>query len=260
MLPPRLDTRTGLFLLAGIAAVMPLPAAAAPQVLALIATDRPVALNCQGASCTASLPTLCLQPERRAPQAGRDYRLAAGQWLSLVGEGKARAIKQGFRLVAKRTHVAIEVSIPRTLVAGLDNPAIRIGEGVSVVPLAVASDLRPLRPAETALATGPRRAIATMLVDHDPERMPAVRMTNRLVNHLSAGGEGDTGWAAIVADARARKVSGAAIHYAQLTRKLCAFKLRNRLAESLGACLAALNDDAMEYLNADLEPALKTGS
>ena len=51
---------------------------AAPQVLALFSTDRPVALACDAGACRAEMPTLCLQPGRRVPQPGRGYRLAGG--------------------------------------------------------------------------------------------------------------------------------------------------------------------------------------
>ena len=44
-----------------------LPAQAAPQLLALIATGQPVVLQCERTQCIAELPALCLQPERRAP-------------------------------------------------------------------------------------------------------------------------------------------------------------------------------------------------
>ncbi len=257
---PTLDAGVGLALLAGIAALAPLPAAAAPQVLALIATDGPVALHCAGATCTASLPSLCLQPERRAPQAGRDYRLAEGQSLTVLGNDGTRQITQGYRLIAKRTHVAVEVRIPHDLVAGLGAPAIAVGKNISAIPVPRADDMRAIGKAEIERAVGERRAIADRLIDQEPVRMPAVRMTNSLINAVAAGAEADRSWGAILADARARNVSDAAIAYARLTYDLCKFKLANRLGKSLGGCLGGINDDAMEYLNSDLEPALKTGS
>ena len=258
MLRPRLGPAIGPTLLAGIAALAP-PAAAAPQILALIATDRPVALHCAGAVCTASLPTLCLQPERRAPQAGRDYRLAEGQSLSLLGNGGTRKITRDYRLIARRTHVAVEVRIPREMAAGLGTPSVAVGGNVSAIPVPRPDDERALGKAEIARATGARRAIADRLVDREPLRMPAVRMTNRLANALAAGAEADARWDAILADARARNVSEPAIAHARLAYDLCKFKVANRLADSLGACLGGINDDAMEYLNGDLEPVLKTG-
>ncbi len=256
---PTCDTAIGMAFVAGIVALAP-PATAAPQILALIATDRPVALHCAGPACSAILPTLCLQPERRAPQPGREYRLAEGQSLSLLGNGQRRKITQGYRLIARRTHVAVEVRLPRAMTAGIESPAIAIGRNLSVLPVPRLDDETSLGEVEIAYATGARRAIADRLVDRERLRMPAVRMTNRLVNQHATGARADERWSEILADAKARSVAEAAIAHARFTYDLCKFKVANRLAPSLGACLGGINDDAMAYLNSALEPALKTGS
>ena len=116
-------------------------ARAAPQVLALIATDQPVALTCDATECRAELPTLCLQPERRAPQAGRGYRLADGQSVMLSGRGAGGAIvsipvSREIRFVARRTHVTVEARIAREVLArhGLVRPTIAVVQAVTVVP------------------------------------------------------------------------------------------------------------------------------
>ncbi len=94
---------------------------AAPQVLALFSTDRPVALACNAGTCRAEMPTLCLQPGRRVPRPGRGYRLAEGQGITLVGrhrDGTEMSIPLGHEVTvtAARTHVSIEMSIPRALI------------------------------------------------------------------------------------------------------------------------------------------------
>lgn len=236
------------------------PAAAAPQVLALIATDRPAPLACRGAYCTAELPAVCLQPGRRAPQPGRGYRLAAGQAVTLVGGAAPRELAAEVRLAARRTHVAVEISIPRALVGGLADPAVHVGAGVSAVPVPAPGDARPQTAAEVAEAVGPRRRLARALVDDDALRMPAVRMTKEAANRIRAGGAADRSWAEIVADARARGVPEAAVETARFMRRLCAFKLEHGLAGTLTGCLAGLDDDAMSYLGARLEDALEAGS
>ena len=235
------------------------PAAAAPQVLALISTERPAPLACRGAYCTAELPAVCLQPERRVPQPGRGYRLAAGQAVTLVG-GAPRKLAAEVRLTARRSHVAVEISIPRALAAGIADPAVHIGAGVSAIPVPVPGDARSQTAAEIAEAVGPRRRLARALVDDDPLRMPAVRMTKEAANRIRAGGDADRSWAEIVADARARGVPEAAVETARFMRRLCAFKLEHGLAGTLTGCLAGLDDDAMSYLGARLEDALQAGS
>ena len=241
-------------------------AAAAPQVLALFSTDRPVALACAGDECRAELPTLCLQPGRRAPQPGHAYRLADGQSLSLVGrtaDGRrvSLALERATAIAASRTHVAVTVSIPRALLDrhGLERAGIAVGDNVSAIPLASAEDRRPQTEGEIAAATGHARRLATAIVDRDTDRMPVVRLMTRMSN-AQPGGDRDAVWASMVDDAEARGVSAAAIGFARFNYELCKFKTANRIVASLRQCLRGLSDDSMEFLNTDLEPALGSGS
>ena len=254
------DFGFGAILISSFYAISPLSAQAAPQVLALIATDQPVSLYCEDAVCTASLPTICIQPERRQPGDGRDYRLADGQSLTVQGDRGTISVSTDVQLITKRTHVAVEVRIPRSFIIDLRNPKVRVGEGVSAVPVPDATDLRPIATKELALATGPRRAVATKMVDREPARTPAVSMTNRLVNLVRAGADHRQSWSEIVADAKARKVAPAAIRYAQTMHDVCDFKLDAGINESFRTCIGELNDEAMDYLNVDLEVVLKSGS
>ncbi len=247
-------------------------ARAAPQVLALIATGQPVALSCDAAECRAELPTLCLQPERRAPQAGRTYRLADGQSVVLSGRTADGGIvsiplSREIRFVARRSHVTVEARIARAVLArhGLVRPAIGVGRAVAVVPVATASDERPQTAPEIAAATGDRRALAVALVDRDAERMPAVRLTNRLINALPAEGKADPKlrrrlWARVLDDVGRGGVPEAALERARSNVALCTDDADNGRSPTLRRCLQGFNDDAMEYLNTDLEAALKTGS
>ena len=241
-------------------------AAAAPQVLALFSTDRPVALSCAGDVCRAELPTLCLQPGRRVPQPGRAYRLADGQSLSLVGRGAdgrevSLVLGRATAIAASRTHVAVTVSVPRALLDrhGLERAAIAVGGNVSAIPVSAAEDFRPQTAGEIAAATGHGRRLATTIVDREPDRMPAVRLMTRMSNALPAGGR-DAAWASMIAEAEASGVSGAAIGFARFNYELCEFKTANRIVASFRECLRGLSDDSMEFLNTDLERALGSGS
>ena len=253
-------------LVAAPAALAASGAAAAPQVLALFSTDRPVALSCAGDECRAELPTLCLQPGRRAPQPGRSYRLADGQSLSLVGrtaDGRevSLSLDRQMTIAAARTHVAVSVSIPRALLDrhGLERGGISVGDDVSAVPLASAEDRRPQTEGEIAAATGHGRGLATAIVDRDADRMPAVRLMTRMANALPAG-DRDTVWAAMIDDAAASGMSAAAIGLARFNYELCKFKTGNRIVASFRQCLRGLSGDSMEFLNTDLERALGSGS
>lgn len=245
---------------------------AAPQVLALIATGQPVALQCNAAECRAELPTLCLQPERAAPRVGRGYRLADGQSVVLSGRTADGAmvsipLSREIRFAARRTHVTVEARIAREVIArlGLAEPVIQVGTAVTVIPVPAARDERPQTAYEIAAATGVRRSLAIALVDRDAERMPAVRLTNRLINALPADGKADPGlrrrlWTRVLDGARQGGISAGALERARFNVSHCTFNADNGLAPSLRRCLQGFNDDTMEYLNTDLESALKTGS
>ncbi len=247
-------------------------ATAAPQLLALIATDRPAALQCDASACRVELPTLCLQPERRAPEAGRSYRVADGQSVVLSGrtsdgEKVSVALSREIRFQARRTHVTVEATIAREVLNrhGLVEAGIGVGEAVTVVPLAASGDERPQTAGEIARAIGDRRAIATALVDRDAERMPAVHLTNRLINLLPAKGRADPRmrrllWSRALDDVRRRGTPAAALERARFNVEHCTAAADNGRARSLRHCLQGFNDDTMEYLNVDLENALKTGS
>ena len=253
-------------LLAAPAAFAASGAAAAPQVLALFSTDRPVALACEGGTCRAELPTLCLQPGRRVPRPGRFYRLANGQSLTVVGRGSngkeiSVALDREIEVTAARTHVSVEVSVPRAIVDryGLEDARIAVGETAAAVPVAAADDLRPQTAGEIAWATGEARRLATAIVDREPDRMPAVRLMTRISNALTTG-DRDALWASMVSDAKRDGVSAAAIGFARFNYDLCKFKTANRIVASFRQCLRGLSDDSMEFLNTDLEKALGSGS
>ena len=95
--------------------------------------------------------------------------------------------------------------------------------------------------------------------------MPAVRLTNRLIHALPADGKADPGLrrrlsARMLDDAKRGGMPAAALERARFNISHCAADADNGRSASLKRCLQGFNDDAMEYLNTDLESALKTGS
>jgi len=95
--------------------------------------------------------------------------------------------------------------------------------------------------------------------------MPAVRLTNRLINALPAEGRADPKlrrhlWTRILDGVERGDVPPAALEHARFNVALCTDNADNGRSPSLRRCLQGFNDDMMEYLNTDLESALKTGS
>ncbi len=97
------------------------PAAAAPQILALVATDGPVPLSCKDGVCQATLSALCLQKDRAPPASGQLYDPARAEHVTLVvtdGQGRSRSVPvQGrLRIESERTFVAVRFVLPEAAI------------------------------------------------------------------------------------------------------------------------------------------------
>src|SRR5262249_48754508 len=60
------------------------PAAAAPQVLGLMASNGPVPLRCDERDCSAIVPSFCLQRERAMPSYGTGYEATHPERMTLA--------------------------------------------------------------------------------------------------------------------------------------------------------------------------------
>lgn len=184
------------FLFAMALAVAPLSLAhAAPQILALIATDGPVALDCEGGICTAVLSSICLQRDRTPPPNGTVYEPAGLDNLTLVatsGSGATRAIsaKGHVHIESARSFLGVRVSVPADIKErlGAQRLAIAVGPGVSLMPRAVAGDPSPLSDAEVAHVTGPARDQVSWIDDPNEPNTGVARMATRMLNRLPSGG------------------------------------------------------------------------
>ena len=101
------------FLLLAVAAPLS-GAAAAPQMLGLIASNGPVPLSCAGGTCTAELSSFCLQRDRDVPPAGTAYRPVDDTGLTLVAtlaDGQTRRLPAGdrLRIESERNYTAVAV-------------------------------------------------------------------------------------------------------------------------------------------------------
>jgi hypothetical protein len=69
-------------------AFVPGQAAAAPQILGLVAQAQPTQLKCEGGVCKAEFSTVCLQEHRQSPILGAAYKASGLSSLSLAVGGK----------------------------------------------------------------------------------------------------------------------------------------------------------------------------
>ena len=181
-----------LALLAFVAAALPLsPAKAAPQILGLVASNGMVPLHCADGACTAELSAFCLQQDREVPPAGTAYRPIDGAELRLVattanGETQRLGALGHAQFFSLRNYTAVKVSIAADVIASLGavSLALEIGDGVALVPEAVAGDPRPQTDSDIAIAANTLRPAGTQIVDRSAA-VASARALNRIVSVLS---------------------------------------------------------------------------
>ncbi len=162
------------FLFVGVV-LAPVAAAAAPQMLGLIATDKPVKLTCRGDVCMAELSTFCLQKERASPETGTVYRVAEGSSSALIVAGADGAIRElpvrNPRFETLRGMSAVRITIDRRALPEGSGVSLQVLANASLVPVPAAHHSRPLTPAEISETTGAMRAVGTRTVDRSPEAL-----------------------------------------------------------------------------------------
>ena len=171
------------------------PVSAAPQILALVATDGPVPLSCKDGTCQATLSALCLQKDRAPPASGQLYDPARADHVTLVvtdGQGRSRGVPvQGrMRIESERTFVAVRFVLPEAAMAelGAVKVAVPVGKGGMLLPRTAANDSNPQSAAEIAHATAVLREQARTLDDPLDERGNFTRMAARFANALPKSG------------------------------------------------------------------------
>jgi hypothetical protein len=237
-----------------------------------VATDGPIALRCDGGRCVTELASLCLQPWRRAPQAGRAYHALRNDDLSLVGtaaDGTARVrpLPREARFVALRTHVAVALVVPQAWIerhfASLDG--VSVDKVSPLVPAAAPDDIAPITEAEIQSARSDLVAVARGVFAGARERVAAVRVAARMINALPASGQVDdqtlaAAWRDAGGPLVASQAGASASSLARVNYDYCRFARQSGLSRSARECLQAQHDGALEYLHVRYLEALDAGS
>ncbi len=247
-------------------------AQAAPQALALVATNGKVALACEGRECSAELTTFCLDAGRFSPPPGTEYRVAGSGQIRLIGtteDGRTLALDARSRLLFKsaRRHLAVRVSVDRAALEalGVRRTEIEIAENVALLPVPRPGDPDPITESEAALFTGPLRHLGSLVVDGNAERMQAARVASRMINLLPPGGGGGAAggevlWRRATAASGADILSPAARKRARGAFELCRFVANIGGSSSLRRCLQEQHDGFVDFLNSNVWKAVKTGT
>ncbi len=247
-------------------------AQAAPQALALVATNGKVGLTCGPRECGAEVTSFCLDAGRFSPPRGTEYRIAGGGQIRLIGTtGDGRALvldaRSHLRFESARRHLAVRVSVDRAVLEalGVDRIEIEIAENVALLPAPRPGDTDPITEGEAELFTGPLRHLGALIVDGNAERMQAARITSRMINLLPPGGgtgaPGDEAlWSRATAASGADSLLPAARKRARGAFELCRFVGSVGGPASLRRCLQEQHDGFVNFLNSKFWKAVKTGT
>lgn len=171
-------------------------ARAAPQILALLATDSPVPLDCRDGQCTAVLTAICLQKDRVPPAPETAYEpIGITQNLKLVAtgtDGRTRELsgKGEMSIVSQRNFLSVRVTVPQETMTrlGATALAVTVGKGVSLLPAPIPNDPNPLSEKEIAHTANTLRNEAAWLDDPNDAYSSQARIANRVLSMLPASG------------------------------------------------------------------------
>ncbi len=237
-------------------------ALAAPQILAVLASDAGVPLTCAEGVCAADLSAFCLQRDRPAPDFGTVYAPAAPGAFTLVvtdAKGGERRLPAAEHVTFKehRGYTAVSARLPENVLAelGAVSATIEVGADASLLPVPRSGDPDPLTADEIAHAAGPLRTLGTRVVDSSPEAESA-RLIAAMANALPAEDRASperigTLWSDVAGDGRSQAPQRPGLIGAKSAYDSCVGALANHGTFSMRSCLEQRHDQLMRELNDD---------
>ena len=245
-------------------------ASAAPQLLVLLDGGGRLPLQCAEGRCAVELATMCLQLERRMPEAGRSYRpLDLGALIlsgrNTAGQAVHRPIPKTARIRALRSHLSVRLEIARTWLEQTfaARPDVIVAAGAVLRPLALASDAEPLAQGEIRQVKAHAKTVAQDAFAAEPKAVLTARISNYIINALPAGDKASNKVLATAWKKAVSEIAGGSdndLSTARFIVDYCQYSANNGLAGSLHSCLQGRQDRALEDVHHGYVNALATGS
>lgn len=251
---------------------LPNGAFAAPQMLALVANEDAVKVQCYRGDCFAEFTAFCLQPERSSPAEGTRYDLADTTNVTVTArteDGREISLDpaKDLNYMTDRTHVAVRIGMPARRMAqlGLREITIRVGENVTLVPQPYANDPDPINEGEVELVSKSLRLLGTRIVDQGGRNVFVARMINRMINVLPPSGRIDDAaraglWQRTMRGDELARAPGEAANTVQGIFSKCERDAYLLNWPNMRNCLESNHDRFIGKLNTRYWKAVKTGS
>lgn len=275
-----------LALSAVLSVVLSTGALAAPQILAVAATDMPQPLHCEDGICAAEFSSFCLQKQRSNPAAGTPYKAVSDQSFMLIyddADGIRHAIPGGglIQATSNRGFTSVRVTIDQVRLdrLGAVTAALDVANGATLVPLPEPDDPDPVTEDEIAMALQTLKPLADQWLGGTAERVQAVRLVNTLINltplngRLSDEGRKDlwdqvaehsgqyTGqYSGTNAGTGGSGLKQGALSRAQEMYDACLWRVEVGRYHTMRACLGIKHDSLMQDMNLSYWKATDVGS
>lgn len=241
-------------------------ATAAPQTLGLIARADPVTLQCERGECGVELTAFCVERYRASPQQRTAYYVHDPDSLVIEGVRKDGTtidldIAELYTITTERGHSAVRLSVPSTVLARFNVAAVRVSvkKTATLIPDPVAGDPNPQTQVDIALAAGPLRTAAAVVVDDAGELVGATRVMLSVINALPRHGRANDEMRDRVWQVASPLVETPGYTLARQGFERCYDTTRASM-ESLRQCLGSMHDSFIGKLNTRYWHALEIGS
>jgi hypothetical protein len=239
-------------------------AAAAPQILGIVASNGTLPLSCGKDGCRADLSTFCLQQPRANPQPGQRYELADAAAVMLVGTKAGGEIVRlpaapFMTFASTRGFTSVEVTMPEQTLAqlGFTAVAVEVAREASLIPMVAENDRDPQSSDEIALALGAYRRQGSKYFDDSGEAADAIRLTNRMINDLPRHQRQQTDTDGHLIDGilqsdLATRADPAGVRLARSNHETCVVKVDvTHHIDSMRTCLQGTHDRLVTNTNID---------
>jgi len=267
-------------------AVFPTTALAAPQILAVAATDVPQPLHCENGLCVAEFSSFCLQKQRSNPVDGTPYEPVSDQSFALIYDDRAGIRHQMaggdlIRITSNRGFTSVRAEIDEQALddLGVVNAALMVARGTTLVPVPVPGDTNPITDDEIALALSSLQPLADQWLGGGEEKVQAVRLVNTLINLTPPSGRlsdddrrglwdrvsQHTGhytgqYSGTYASTDGAGLKEGALARAQEMHDACLWRVEIGRYSSMRSCLGVKHDSLMQDMNLSYWKATDVGS
>jgi len=245
------------------------PAHAAPQMLAVAATDVPQPLHCANGVCAAEFSSFCLQKERSNPAPGTPYTAYSDAAFTLVytdrqGTTQRTDANHLIRIASNRGFTSVVARVDKSTLdaIGADGAALEVVQGATLIPAPLPDDTTPITEQEIATAIETLRPMAAQWLGGTDDAARTVRLVNTLINQTPLIGrlsEGERSglWEKITS---AQGNTPADLNGAKEMYDACLWRVEVRRYASMRDCLAIKHDSLLQDMNLSYWKAMEAGS